>query len=229
MARTSAPPRPFEKPLADVRIGQALLLLDRQVRHPAGELGGEEPTADRRRRSVGRRMHGDIEPAAARRPRLQDVAIEPEALEVADTRGRVALHRLRQVFSRSLDDEARMIRVTGQADRVARDTETELDFRADRHPLDGWAEDVGQQRVALVAAVPSDVLAEQARGHAEPELLHAMVWCHVVNANPVTGIEEGAAVRVEDGVATVVGGTRVTLFRRGAPPEWFRTGERLPL
>ncbi|MBI2204236.1 MAG: hypothetical protein HYU41_10345 [Candidatus Rokubacteria bacterium] len=50
-----------------------------------------------------------------------------------------------------------------------------------------------------------------------------------MNANPVTGIEEGAAVRVEDGVATVVGEHRVKLFRCGAPPEWFRTGERLPI
>ena len=49
---------------------------------------------------------------------------------------------------------------------------------------------------------------------------------HVVNANPVFGIEEGTLVRVEDGVATVLGRGRVKVFRRGAPPTWFRAGER---
>lgn len=52
---------------------------------------------------------------------------------------------------------------------------------------------------------------------------------HVVNANAVVGIEEGTAVRVEDGGATVVGGGRVKLFRRGEPSRWFRAGERLPV
>lgn len=50
---------------------------------------------------------------------------------------------------------------------------------------------------------------------------------HVVHANPVVGIEEGTAVRVEDGVATVAGGGRVKLFRRGQPPRWVATGERV--
>jgi dipeptidase E len=52
---------------------------------------------------------------------------------------------------------------------------------------------------------------------------------HVVNANPVVAIEEGAAVRVEDGVAVVAGGKRVKLFRRGQPPAWFAPGDRLPI
>jgi dipeptidase E len=52
---------------------------------------------------------------------------------------------------------------------------------------------------------------------------------HVVNANPVVGIEEMAAVRVVDGVATVVGQRRAKLFRRGQPPAWFGSGERLPI
>jgi dipeptidase E len=51
---------------------------------------------------------------------------------------------------------------------------------------------------------------------------------HVVWDNPVVGIEEGTLVRVEDGVATVHGTGRVKLFRRGAPPEWIASGERLP-
>jgi dipeptidase E len=52
---------------------------------------------------------------------------------------------------------------------------------------------------------------------------------HIVNANPVVGIEESTAVRVEAGVATVAGSGRVKLFRRGQPPCWLGPGERLPV
>lgn len=52
---------------------------------------------------------------------------------------------------------------------------------------------------------------------------------HVVNGNPVFGIEEGTMVRVEDAVATVLGGGRVKVFRRGAQPTWHRAGATLSL
>jgi dipeptidase E len=52
---------------------------------------------------------------------------------------------------------------------------------------------------------------------------------HVVNANAVVGIEEGTAVRVDDGLATVAGRGRVKLFRRGVQPVWVAPDERLPL
>jgi dipeptidase E len=52
---------------------------------------------------------------------------------------------------------------------------------------------------------------------------------HVINANPVFGIEEGTMLRVEHGVATVLGRGRVKVFRRGAEPLWYRTGDRIPL
>jgi dipeptidase E len=52
---------------------------------------------------------------------------------------------------------------------------------------------------------------------------------HVVNTNPVFGIEEGTWLRVEDGVATVGGQGRVKVFRRGAEPAWHRAGDRIPL
>jgi dipeptidase E len=52
---------------------------------------------------------------------------------------------------------------------------------------------------------------------------------HVRNKNAVVGIEEQTAIRVEDGVATVVGQQRVKLFRVGKTPEWFAAGARLPL
>src|SRR5215813_8358541 len=49
------------------------------------------------------------------------------------------------------------------------------------------------------------------------------------NSNPVVGLEEGALVRVEDGVVTGRGSARVKIFRRGQPPTWHEPGERLAL
>ena len=52
---------------------------------------------------------------------------------------------------------------------------------------------------------------------------------HVVRDNPVVGIEEGAMVRVEDGVRQVRGTARAKVFRRGQPPVWVPAGASLPL
>jgi dipeptidase E len=52
---------------------------------------------------------------------------------------------------------------------------------------------------------------------------------HVVNANPVLGLEEGAMVRVEGGAVTALGTARVKLFRRGVDPVWYTAGGRLPV
>jgi len=52
---------------------------------------------------------------------------------------------------------------------------------------------------------------------------------HVVNGNPVLGIEEGTWVRVEDAAVTVGGRGRVKRFTRGAEPAWFGAGDRVPL
>jgi dipeptidase E len=51
---------------------------------------------------------------------------------------------------------------------------------------------------------------------------------HVVNANPVFGIEEQTMIRIEDGAAIVAGRGRVKVFRRGVEPSWHARGQRLP-
>jgi dipeptidase E len=51
---------------------------------------------------------------------------------------------------------------------------------------------------------------------------------HAVNANSVFGIEEQTSIRIDDGVATVLGQGRVKVFRRGAEPTWYGPGARLP-
>jgi hypothetical protein len=45
----------------------------------------------------------------------------------------------------------------------------------------------------------------------------------------VFGIEEGTLIRIEDGVATVLGRGRVKVFSRGTEPTWYRAGDRIPL
>jgi dipeptidase E len=50
---------------------------------------------------------------------------------------------------------------------------------------------------------------------------------HVVNANPVLGLEEGAVALVEGGVVTARGTARIKVFRRGQAPTWYGPGERI--
>ena len=50
----------------------------------------------------------------------------------------------------------------------------------------------------------------------------------LVNANPVIGIEENTALRIENGRATVRGTGRVKLFRRDQPPCWFTPAQEVP-
>ena len=52
---------------------------------------------------------------------------------------------------------------------------------------------------------------------------------HVVNANPVVGLEEGSWLVIEAGIVTVRGAARVKLFRRAQEPVWLAPGDRLPL
>jgi dipeptidase E len=52
---------------------------------------------------------------------------------------------------------------------------------------------------------------------------------HVLNANPVVGLEEGSWLVIEDGTVTAQGTARVKLFRRGQEPIWYHPGDRLPM
>jgi dipeptidase E len=50
---------------------------------------------------------------------------------------------------------------------------------------------------------------------------------HEVNTAPVVGLREGAMLRVEGSTMRLLGINGVRLFRRGQPPEEFRTGAEL--
>ena len=69
-----------------------------------------------------------------------------------------------------LGDEARSGRGADQPDRLARHAHPDLELRADRYPRDELAEDVHEERPALVLAVVADLLAEETGGHADAEL-----------------------------------------------------------
>ena len=76
---------------------------------------------------------------------------------------------------------------------------------------------------SLEMAIPYDTTITE-----EYQVEHGDYTYHVVNANPVFGIEEQTMVRIEGGAATVAGRGRVKVFRRGADPRWYAAGERLP-
>ncbi len=50
---------------------------------------------------------------------------------------------------------------------------------------------------------------------------------HVVNQNPVIGIEEGSMLVVEEGRVRVLGSSRAKLFRPGLKSVWFKSGEKI--
>lgn len=52
---------------------------------------------------------------------------------------------------------------------------------------------------------------------------------HAVNSNPVIGIEEGAALVVENGRIAVCGKARVKLFLPKTAPAWFNPGQTVPI
>jgi len=58
-----------------------------------------------------------------------------------------------------------------EVERLARHAEAELDLRAHRHPLHEAAEGLGEEGVALVAAVEAHPEPEQARRDADPDRL----------------------------------------------------------
>src|SRR6185295_10802062 len=55
-----------------------------------------------------------------------------------------------------------------QPEGLTRRAHPDLDFRAHPHPAHMRGEDLNEKRISLVAAVEADLVAEEARGNAEP-------------------------------------------------------------
>jgi hypothetical protein len=155
--RERAPPRGGEEPLHEVRAPrrapQPALFFQRHVGHRLGERDREEP----------------VPASARRRPALQHVAVERERRQALRAPCRVRVHPLGEILAGRRDDQPRGAALGDEVDRRTRDPEAQLHLGADGDPLHVLAEDVGEERLALVPAVVPDVLAEQARGDADAE------------------------------------------------------------
>jgi hypothetical protein len=85
-----------------------------------------------------------------------------------------------EVLAGLVDDQPRGRGFPDEPDRVARHAESDLDLRAHRDPLDEGAERVGQERIALVAAVVAHLPTEETGRHAGPDLL-GLAFAHSVH------------------------------------------------
>jgi len=167
---------------AECAVAETPLLLDGQEGQPLHERAREEAGAAPAGPAAA--VHAHALHAAAGRVLLEDVADEIQARELGGARPGEARHRAGQVPAAVRGHQARSRRIALEADRLARDAETELHLGADGHPLDEAAERLGEERVALVAAVVAHLVAEEAGADAEAERRHrvgldvAVATCH---------------------------------------------------
>src|SRR5262249_11135387 len=166
------PPAPvreqaLDEVLAQPRVAQAPLVLDREQRQPLHEDARERADAGPPRRAP----HPHALHAAARRVLLEHVAVEVEPRQLVGAPPGEARHRLGVVAPAARCEETRRARVALEPDRLARDAETELHLGAHRHPLDPAPERVDEERVALVPAVVAHLAPEEAGADADAEPL----------------------------------------------------------
>src|SRR5260221_11416758 len=110
--------------------------------------------------------------AAARRLRLQHVAGQIRAGQLADARSRVLAHGVR-VIDAGLDRDHADTRTAGhEPDGLPRHAETELDLRTHADPFHVRIERVDEEGIAPVPAVEPHLVAEEARRDADPNPFH---------------------------------------------------------
>ena len=167
----------LDEVLAQPGIAEPAFLFDRQRRHARPQRRGIEPGAGALRHRA-RRMHLHPLHPAARRVSLQHVPGEVERGQRRDARASVGGHAIRPVGAAPRSDHPHRHRLPGrrraigiahQVHGLARRSHPDLDLRAHRHPLHIPAERLGEEAVALVAAVEADLLAEQAGRDADAD------------------------------------------------------------
>src|SRR6185369_9653628 len=136
------------------------LLFDGQQRKPFHQRRGEEAAPVTLLASVVE-VDRDSLHAARRRAFLEDVAAKIEVNELRYLAPREGTHRLRVISPALHADQPRLIRLSAQLDRFARDPEPELDLGAYRHEPNVRRKRIRQESVAFVAAVMADTLPEQ--------------------------------------------------------------------
>jgi hypothetical protein len=161
-AEQRAKPRPGEHPLderlAQRRVVQAALVFDGQQRICRHQPLGVHAFAPAVGGPPGLRVTGDSTDAAARRLRLEDVAVQIR-------RQRQRRHRIGVVGSATAVHQASGV---CEPEGFTRRTQSDLHLGAVRHPVDVRRELVGEEPAAAVPAVVADLLAEQAAGHPDP-------------------------------------------------------------
>ena len=163
---------PLDEILAKARVGEAALFFDRKRTKPVLQRRGKQPTP-RPIGHAGRRVDFNAFHAAARRILLQNIAGQVLGGQILYAPGRPAIHAIGVVDGRPRRDNAELVARpvrANEAERLARGSHADFDFRADRNPLDVWTEDLRKERVALVPAIESNLLSEEAGGNADSDL-----------------------------------------------------------
>ena len=141
-----------------------------------GRLGNRSSSAAANRprpvrsRHAARAVHLDPLHPAARRILLQHVAAQVLVGELLDAAARPARHRRRCDRSRVRVVIMRTASVVAhEPQRLARRAHADLDLRAHPDPLHERSERIGEEAIALVAAVEAHLVAEQACGDADAD------------------------------------------------------------
>jgi len=130
---------PLDEALAQQRVVQAPLVLDRQQREALHERAREDAGAGVGGDAAAGRIDLDLPHPGAGRAALEDEAAQVLASSASSRRDAHA--RIPSVWSaRCAPSRAAGLGGADQAQRLARDRQPVLDLRADRHPLDERAE-----------------------------------------------------------------------------------------
>src|SRR4029077_367831 len=159
---------PGDEVLAQTRIVQPPLLLDREIGQARRQRRGEE-AAPLLRGGAGSGIDLDPLQAAARRILLEHIAVELHPGQRLGPPPGPFAHRSGIILSRARHDEAHLAAPPLQPDRRPRGAHPQLHLGTDRHPVDVASEDVGEEGVPLVAAVVAHLLAQQAGGDADAD------------------------------------------------------------
>ena len=157
VAHPGVPEDPVDEVLAQARVVQPALLLDRQPGHGVDERLGEYAPPRPRWPLDAFVPHADAFEAAARRALFEHEAREAPLTQLADDRGRPAPHGI-GVIDAPRPDETDPIAPSHESNGLARNPESDADLGADRHEPDVGRQLLEQEDVALVAAVVADLL-----------------------------------------------------------------------
>lgn len=174
VAHPGMPEDPVDEVFAQAWVVQPALLLDRQCGHRVDERLGEYAARRPRWPLEAFVPDADAFEAAARRALLEHEAREvPVAQHVRDLAG-AAPHGI-GVIGAGRSEDADPVAPPHESDGLARNSESDADLGTDRDEPDVGGQLFEQEGVAFVTAVVADLLAQEAGGHADQDLAHAVL------------------------------------------------------